>query len=330
MEDRNEEGNSHMAFGKWTLAILAGLLFAHIPLSSAADGPLDPISSGTGSLEDVRPDFFRRIKTLADTGNLFDIESVSDMLGIDFTTEELEKEPQPPRCSGIFVTRSFKVTTAVADGASWYKTLPSGIHRIAVPPAGINPAATIGDAKLGYAITRHVLCNDAYNLQDHTNAEIAFGGLPSFACVTRGTIRQLLPEAIARMATEGISLYSYTGKVTDDFGIELVFTFRPGADCAVYAQLKQDQNTGLRFRRAQAKHLNCKALATKEFCATHPPIGWDSNAQDELEHHVGQVCPSIDYLAKHDTEQGTQPAPWPKMNFRWPRPAGGPCTVYPD
>ncbi|MBN6207480.1 hypothetical protein JYK21_13480 [Ralstonia pickettii] len=319
-----------MDYCKWTLSVLAGLLFALAPLCSAADGTLAPSSTVTGSLKDVKPDFFRRIKALADTGNLFDVKSASEMLGIDFITTESEKQPQPPRCSDIDVTQSFKVTTATTSGPTWYRTLPTGEHHMELPAAGINPAATVGDAKLGYTITRHVLCNDAYNLQDHTNAEIMFGGLPSFACITPATIRAMLPESRAVLATEGITLYSYSGKVTDGFGIELVFTFRPGADCAVYVQLKQDQNTGLRFRRAQAKHLNCKALASKDFCATHSPIGWDSSAQVELEHHVAQVCPSIDYLAKQDREQGTQPVPWPKMNFTWPRPPGGPCTRYPE
>jgi len=88
-------------------------------------------------------------------------------------------------------------------------------------------------------------------LHDGMQATLTFNGLPAFTCLTPSNIRSAIPEAEFVMATDGLYLVQYKGRLDDDSGTTLTFDFRAGVECALAADITQDQEKGLRYRRAQ-------------------------------------------------------------------------------
>ena len=268
------------------------------------------ISSAEPIPSEIRQSFMQRLKAVTDQGNLFEPESIAKLLEMNF---EVNTKEQNSDCAEVWQMRSSRMTRVAPSASSWYRNLPSGVHDMVVPQAFINPATTAGDAKFNYQIVRNIRCTDQFNLQDHTDATLTFGGLPSFACLSNADIQTLLPEAKFVMATDGVSFYVYQGKLDDEAATSLDFFFRMGAPCALSASIHKDQENGLRYKRADAKRRNCAVRADEEFCASHEPFGWgDGQALDEMRHHVDKVCGTLDALYKKDAEPGATPIPLPK------------------
>jgi hypothetical protein len=308
------------------LASLIGLWVISYPLSAAPTSQSQVEGSHVNEQKDVRPLFFQRLQTMADTGDLFDPSSVSKILGIDLRVTSSESVPQPPDCSEIWKPRSEVTTSATIDASSWYRVESSGSGNLDVPAAFINPATKTSDAKLSYAIKRRIQCTDQFRLQDHTSAQISFSGLPSYACVTANDIEHFLPKATPQLATDGVSFYHYQGRLDDEAGTDVSFVFRLGVSCALAVTVTQDQEAGLRYLRANSKRRNCEIQPEREFCSTHAAFGWSDGAtQDEMRQYADKVCGTVDSLVKTDTERGTQPAPLPKRKL-----AAEPCQVHDD
>jgi hypothetical protein len=294
-----------------------------------ASAHAEPVAVGakngprSDSQSDVQPFFFEKIRAAADSGRLFDPSAISNILGIDFQAQTVELEPQPSDCSKEWQNRSLQKLSTIAAESSWYRVLPTGIRNMEVPAAFINRATKSEDAKFSYQGFRAIKCNDRSGLQDHTSAAITFNGLPSFSCISSSDIRRWLPEAEFQMATDGVSLFTYRGKVDDEIGTKIDFVFRMGASCALSASIIQDQFDGLRYRRAISKRRNCEVVSNKTFCNNHEPFGWNDDAVNEMRRFADKACGTVDSLFRLDKEHGTQPDPLPKI-----RGGVGPCQMY--
>lgn len=304
---------------KSTIALLVGM-FIVVSTSNAEQMQKE---QGGSDQSDVRPLFFQRLREVADNGDLFDPLSISKILGIDF---QIDTSEEASDCAQVWESRSFRTTQVTADTSSWYRVLASGAGSMEVPAAFINPATKTGDAKFSYKVMQRIDCTDRFRLQDHTEAKLSFSGLPSFACITGWDIERLLPNARFEMATDGVSLYRYQGKLDDDASTSIEFWFRMGAQCALSVSVNKDQQNGLRYQRADSKRRNCEVGAYREFCAIHEPFGWgDGAALDEMSLYADMICGTTDSLYKNDFEHGVQPKPLPKPKNGVATP---PCQVY--
>jgi len=251
----------------------------------------------------------QKVKAIAETGSLFDPDTIAKILETDFQTKTTEAVtagcPREPR--------SLQTTRLSPSAPFWYRVLPAGAGNVQLPAISINPAFKSSDAKFSYEITRLVRCDDTYEMQDSTEAKIVFDGLPSFSCVTKDEMEKVFPTVQFRVATDGAFPYEYRGKTDDDSGTLVRFSFYFGSDCALSISIEQDQMTGLRYRRATSKYRNCEYLSAQRFCENHTPFGLgDTTAMRELKQHVTSACGTIDSLYKLDTEKGKRPAPWPE------------------
>jgi len=96
----------------------------------------------------VRTEFLRRLRRLADIGNLFSQEIVASILDLDLSATTIENDP-PLSCAA-----HFRTTTLTPSATSWFRPLPSGAGHIEVPAFTINPATVSGDPELTYRSTR--------------------------------------------------------------------------------------------------------------------------------------------------------------------------------
>lgn len=269
---------------------------------------------------------FARLKTLADSGDLFDPASVAERLDMKFQAETKEQQIPPAaacRSNGTGL-RFLQRTTLTPVGDIWYRPMPGGVPDMPIPAFLVNPASSAGQASVTYTINRSAGCSDPPNARGGTVASLSLKGLPSFACVSALDVEALLPGAQWIMATDGVSYVFYQGRLDDDAGVRVEVFFRAGAQCAIGAMVTQSQRDGLRYKRAEAKQRNCGVQVTRSFCATRKPFGWsDVAAQNELHDAILATCGTVGQLMESDTERGTPPAPWPK----WKRGAA-PCNVY--
>jgi hypothetical protein len=281
----------------------------------------ETVQIGGNDQSDVRPLFFQRLQEVAEQGDLFDPLATSKILGMDLRVASSEKVSD---CLKNWQSRLRQTTEAIADSSAWYRVLPTGIRSMPVPAAYINPAMETGDAKFRYRVVRSVACTDRVRLQDSTEAELLFDGLPSFACITGRDIQRLLPRATFIMATDGVYLYSYQGKVDDDAGTEIKFLFRAGAQCALSTSIRKSQLEGLRYKRAYSKYRNCKVRTDREFCASHGAFDWGNGILlEQMSRYADEVCGTTDSLYKKDSGHGSQPEPLPKFKRGAP-----PCQMY--
>lgn len=253
---------------------------------------------------------FQKVKAIAETGSLFDPDTIAKILETDFQTTTTGSVT-PADCARK--TRLRQTTNLYPSAPFWYRVLPSGVGNVQLPAISINQAFKSGDAKFSYEVTRQVQCDDTFQLQDSTKAEMTFIGLPSFACVTEDEMKKNFPTVKFRPATDGAMPYEYQGKINDDAGTWVRFSFYFGSHCALSISIEQDQLTGLRYRRAESKYRNCEYLSARQFCENHAPFGLhDTTAMKELKQHVTSACGTIDSIYKFDTEKDTQPGAWPK------------------
>lgn len=253
---------------------------------------------------------FQKVKAIAETGSLFYPDTIAKILETDFQTTTTGSIT-PADCARV--PFSLQTTRLSPSAPFWYRVLPSGVGNVQLPAISINEAFKSRDAEFSYEIARQVRCDDTYQLQDSTKAKIAFIGLPSFSCVTVDEMEKFFPTVEFRRATDGAMPYEYRGKIDDDSGTWVRFSFYFGSDCALSISIEQSQLAGLRYRRAESKYRNCEYLSAQQFCENHAPFGLgDKTAMKELKHHVTSACGTIDSIYKLDTEKGTQPAAWPK------------------
>lgn len=267
---------------------------------------------------------FQKVKAIAETGSLFDPDTIAKILETDFQTTITESVTPADRARE---PRSQQTTSLSPSASFWYQGMPSGVGNFQLPAISINPPFKSRDAEFSYKITRQVRWDDTYQLQDSTKAEMAFIGLPSFSCVTEDEMKKFFPTVKFRRATDGAVTYEYQGKIDDDSGTWVRFSFYFGSDCALSISIVQNQLTGLRYLRAESKYRNCEYLSAQRFCENHASFGLhDTTAMRELKQHVTSACGTIDSIYKLDTEKETQPEPWPKGSHMRRKP--GPISTF--
>jgi hypothetical protein len=229
----------------------------------------DPFSEQSA----VRSRFLLQLRQLATEGDLFDPDSIAQILDMRLhaVTQTLE---HTVRACGDGSLRWVEVTNVKASEPTWYHALPSGAGHLDIPAFTINPASKTGDPIFMYEISHGISCRDWPRMQDHTSASLNFRDLPAFSCVTPASITREIPEARFSPGTDGVSEMIVEGRIDDDAGVKLRFVFRFGVTCALSAVVSQDQEDGLRYQRAVAKHKACRLPADQEFCASHPSFTW--------------------------------------------------------
>jgi hypothetical protein len=275
-------------------------------------------------------EFLQRLQRMADQGNLFEPRDARRILGFRLTASV--KETHPTDCSKSYGIRDSHNTTLEQSEGSWYRPLPSGAGHIDIPAAFINPASTTGDARLEYRISHAVYCTDDVGMQDYMNAQMTFENLPSYACITSADILKVIPKAQLHMATDGVFLVDYQGRVDDEAGMSLQFVYRMGATCALDATLRQDKKKGLRFQRASATYEACSVGAKKNYCATHPHPTWgNGEALGDMRTYANKICGTENALYLREPANGRSPPPAPAAGANrplWNGPLSGPCDQY--
>jgi hypothetical protein len=250
----------------------------------------------------VRTEFLQRLRRVADSGNLFEQKSVASMLNLKFEASTIDRNP------AISCPAPFRATTVTVRGASWFHPLSTGSGHLDVPAFTINPANVTGDPQFTYQILHYSFCSEWPRLHDGMEATVTFNGLPAFNCLTPSNIRSTIPEGEFVMATDGVSLIQYKGRIDDDSATTLTFNFRAGVQCALAADITQDQEKGLRYRRAQYKYETCRQVTDREFCAIHPDVGWgDTQMLGDMERAAIKRCGSINSI--YVAEPANQIAP---------------------
>ena len=255
-------------------------------------------------------DFIRRLARVADSGTLDDPGKTMNLLNMAYRQDTVQMAASPPDCSVDWHPESQLRTDVQSVDDSWYHPSPFGIRSLFVPAFMVNPAVAINGApKFAYSVTRTIRCTDSFRLQDKTEAKLDLYPLPPFACITRADIARALPRASYEVATDGVSVDRYQGKLDDDSGSTLTFGFRAGALCALSASIGQSQEDGLRFRRAVSKLQACSAEVTQPFCAAHPPFSWGDPLDGELRRLVTQRCGTLNTVYLKEPRSGQAPPP---------------------
>jgi hypothetical protein len=255
----------------------------------------------------IRAEFLLRLRYLAEAGQLFDSAAVARSLGMD-AHESNRTDPLPLPCEdGSRAT--LDVTTLEVPNPSWYHALPSGAGHIAIPAFTINPATVSGDPTFKYELRHSHLCPQYLHLSSSTTASVSFDGLPAYSCITPTDIAAQIPSARTVFATDGVFMVNVEGKVDDDAGTELTFSFRAGARCALGATVSQDEERGLRFLRAAYQFAICQETSDHDFCATHQDTGaaWTAPITSQMAHETILRCGLLDSLYGKEPRSGLAP-----------------------
>lgn len=256
--------------------------------------------------------FVARVARIADSGTLDDPGKTMSLLGMDYRADTVQKAPSPPDCAINWHPRSQLVTTVERAGSDWYVPTQYGVQNLHVPGFFVNPPETIkGDPGIHYAITHTITCGDGLGQQlvDHTEVELDLYTLPSYACITSADIAQAIPRTYAEGATDGVTFYGYRGHTDDDTGTVLSFVFRAGAPCALFATIKQSQQSSLRYARAVSKFHACYEETSRAFCASRPSFGFGDAAYGEMKQAILQRCETINAVYLAEPKTGLPPPP---------------------
>jgi hypothetical protein len=268
------------------ITIAVALSSASYFLNQQASGATQDIDA-----DGVRIQFLQRLRSLADSGNLFEQKTVAPILNLKLEASTVERDV------ALSCPVHFRTTNVTATAASWFHPLSSGSGHLQVPAFTINPANVTGDPEFTYQIIHYSFCSEWPRLHDGMEATVTFNGLPAFSCLTQANIRSAIPEAEFVMATDGVSLVQYKAQLNDDSATTLTFTFRAGVQCALAAHITQDQEKGLRYRRAQYKYVTCREVTDREYCSIHPNVGWgDTQMLGDMERAAIKRCGSINSI----------------------------------
>lgn len=184
----------------------------------------------------------RLLKTIADAGLLTEPERMAKALNIAMTFETKVSSLQAKSCDDGGSYKSFVVTEGKV-GDSWFKPGPEGHPDMKVPGFFINPAFVVGAPTVSYALYRTAQCGSPDRVQ--IEASLSFGNLSSFSCLTPDRLERLI-GAKHYMATDGVSISSYSPPAKDAYDVDLAFTFRAMAPCAISATIRQESRRARR------------------------------------------------------------------------------------
>jgi hypothetical protein len=270
---------------------------------SASNVPADAASEQAAASSTL----LSRVSQLATRGNLFEPDSVAQILDMKLNAQT---ETRAPRDCGDGTATRMEITTVTPSEPSWFRELPSGAGHIDIPAFMINPASKSGDPKFEYRVYHTVECRDWPRLRDHKTAQVTFNGLPAFSCLTPSDIQREVPRIRPVTATDGVFLMHLDGRIDDDVAVTLRFFFRAGAACALAADVSQDQQGGYRYLRAQAKYEACREPSDRDFCSKHPNIAWgDRELLRNMVLQAYERCGTIDTFYNKEPSTGEPLAP---------------------
>lgn len=252
----------------------------------------------------------RLLKQIADEAVLIDPERMAKELNIEmkFTTRN-RNDFTEKGCSVQGQYKVFSVTEATV-GDSWFKPTPEGVQNMEVPRAFINPAFITGAPEVAFSLYRTVDCASPNYLE--LESTLSFANLSGFSCLTPDRLQKLI-GAEYRMATDGVSISSYSPPPTEAYGVVLEFGFRVGAGCAVGASIRQDSRDGFRERRAFIKWRACIDKARADYCAAHPDVKSQPDGRSLVHDAEQKTCgDQRSFLAREPTGTGS-PGPWPSF-----------------
>lgn len=258
----------------------------------------------------------RLLKKIADEALVLHPELMAKELGIAMTFETKPSSYQSKPCEAGGEYKSFFVTTAkVTD--SWYRETPEGVPDMKIPPAFINPGATAGQPQVHYDAYQAAQCRSPSYI--HLEYRLSFSNLSGFSCLTPGRLENLIGAKYS-MATDGVSLWTYSPPATFAYGISLEFTFRAGAPCAVRASIDLNSRSGLREMRAFLKWRTCFDNARRDFCKAH---NWKAT-EAELQQHGNEACEDREAYIEREPVEGDSVITWPTF----PPMSDNPCNDY--
>jgi hypothetical protein len=254
--------------------------------------------------------FVAKVKTVVDEGQLFYPQQVERTLGLQIRRTDEERIAQPPQCSMPSDERSV-ISTRFEIANGWFKPGSNSLQDMKIPRAFINPATVVGRPAINYSMHDITYCQGDRNVLRRTEAELSFGGLSGFACLTPGQLKTLM-NAESIQATDGVSISRYAAPGNDLYQTTVDFVFRMGAPCAVTATIRQDSRLGYRQLRAEAKSKSCGDSFIRRFCATLPNLLLTN--LDRLDEDRIKACGTLESFFQNEPSTGLPPPPEPKRN----------------
>lgn len=271
-----------------------------------------PVLAAGGSKSDDRDTvingFLTRLKSVADSGMLDDVDKTMKTLNMGYNAQTSQMAASPPDCAIDWHPKSELKTIAQRTGNDWYGPTQFGILNFHVPVFFANAPEVIKDApEMLYTVTHTVRCTDSFRIQDSTEAKLDLFRLPPFACITVPDIVRVFPGVRPHFATDGALPYAYQGHLDDDTGTDVTFAFRAGASCALGVNITQSQENGLRFRRAVYKFQLCWAEKRVDYCAAHKQDGADAPNVQDMSQYIIKRCPTMNALYLKEPHTGDPP-----------------------
>jgi hypothetical protein len=249
----------------------------------------------------------RLLKKIADEGLLLEPERMARTLDIPMTFETKPSDFQNGCDSGdtTWAYKTFLVIEAKV-GDSWFKAGSEGVPDMKVPSFAINQGYVVGAPEISFSLYRTVRCKTPTYTK--IEASLGFRNLSSFSCLQPDRLLRLI-GAKYRMATDGVSLSSYSPPATEGYGTDLEFTFQVGAPCAVGASVRLGSRTGFREQRAFVKWRTCIDKAKADYCAAHPSL--KSEDSGKLHDFENASCEEQAIYTEREPPSGGPPAFWP-------------------
>jgi hypothetical protein len=279
-------------FGKICAAILC--IFSVITSFAAEEVAIEKFTT--------KPAFIDRLKSVSDSGKLYELDRLTQLLQVSFSVKSDILVPEPSECGEKMGMQERQNVIASATSESWYRSSKVGVKDMSIPGFAINPPSRLTDApQINFEFLQLTYCNDPnVTLRTTRRANLRFSNLPAFLCISASDINTLLPTAVYHQATDGVSFYWYKGNVNERNATSLEFMFRVGAGCAISADIAQDDRQGTRYQQASSTQRTCRvaleATELKEFCSKRaksecPPVSW--NAWGD---YVANKCKTIQEL----------------------------------
>jgi|GEM_PF-4557859 len=211
------------------------LLFGIFSLCFDAEAEL--VSHGKESKPNPKEFFISKLKNVVDSGNLFEPNTISEILKINFqiSTQSMAKFVDCSNSAGYRTSQ--KITISPIEN-NWFHALSSGTRNMKIPKQPFSNATSAHEkTDLTYGIESYVSCdkNDPVQHENFSWAVLHFSGLPGYSCITPEDIQRLLPTAKYVSATDGAYAYRYQEPGDDDRTPNLTFYFIGRATCSTNA-----------------------------------------------------------------------------------------------
>lgn len=235
-----------------------------------------------------------RLQVLADSGRMGDPDFVARTMGVTFSpADEQSTPPIMAPCAPGLTALPWHSVTRHPDPAIAPKPTPFGRARMAVPAFTINPGGKVaGKPALTYAVRTEHDCTGYVSLATEQTAEISFGPMSTYDCVTPDELRQWVPAATYQQGSDGAENWSYRNNRT---GARISFDFFAFTPCMLSIDVEQAPRLTPRYAAARRRQQLCMVPHQAAFCRRHAPFGWgDGDVQGEMDAFAERRCGTLD------------------------------------